>query len=314
MFNFLFDAHQLSDFLGSGIGLSVPLIFAAVGGVICERAGVFNIALEGQMLLGALAAAVGANLSGSAEVGLISAVLTGALSGVLLSILGVSLRGNQIVIGLAITLFASGFTSFMSRVLFPEGANSLRLDGFRPFGLPLLENIPFFGKILFQQDALFYLMLILVAVTMFVIYRTQLGLSIRAIGENPGAADTAGVPVMLLRYSCVIAGSAIAAIGGAYIVLAQVFLFSDNITAGKGFIALGAIVLGRWNPLFATLACLLFGVFDALQLRMQATQPDIPAQLFAAMPYVISILAFVGLIGLVHPPAAGGKHYDREVR
>lgn len=314
MFDFLWNINHLSDLLVSGISLSVPLIFAALGGVICERAGVFNIALEGEMLLGALAAAIGASMTGTAEGGLVAAIAVGVLCGLLLSLLGISLRGNQIVIGLAITLFAGGFTSFISRLVFPEGGYNLNLPGFHPIALPYLSDIPLLGRVLFNHDVLFYLMLVLVAVTMFVMYRTSLGLSLRAVGENPGAADTAGVPVIGLRYGAVIVGSAIAAIGGAYIVLAEVFLFSDNITAGKGFIALGAIVLGRWNPFLAMMACLLFGVFDALQLRMQAIEPLIPSQLFSAVPYIISILAFVGLIGTVHPPAAGGKHYDREVR
>lgn len=273
MFSFLLDPNQLVELLNSGISLSVPLIFAALGGVICERAGVFNIALEGQMLLGALAAAVGASLVGTAVGGLFAAILVGALAGLILSMLSVSLRGNQIVIGLAITLFASGFTSFMSRVIFPEGGNSLKLPGFRPIAIPYLSEIPVVGRILFNQDGLFYLMVMLVGLTMIVMYVTSLGLNLRAIGENPGAADAAGVSVVGLRYGAVICGSSIAALGGSYIVLSQVFLFSDNITAGKGFIALGAIVLGRWNPFFAMMACLLFGIFDALQLHMQAVSP-----------------------------------------
>lgn len=314
MFDFLFDAAQLTDFAATAIRLSMPVIFAAIGGVICERAGVFNIALEGQILIGAFAAALGGYLTGSPVAGLALALASGALCGFLLAVLGVSLKGNQIVIGLAITLFASGFTSFMSRIIFPSAGRDLSLHGFYPLDIPLLSDIPLVGPLFFSQDFIFYLMTLILVAVMQILYRTPLGLSIRAVGENPGAVDSAGLSVVGLRYLCAIVGSAIAALGGAYIVLVQVFLFSDNMSAGKGFIALGAIVLGRWNPLLATLACLLFGTFDALQLRLQSAQPALPFQLFAALPYLVSILALVGMIGQVRPPAAGGKPYDREMR
>lgn len=314
MFDFLFNAFQLGEFLATGLRLSVPLVFAAIGGLICERAGVFNIALEGQLLLGAFAAALGAHLTGNAFGGLAATLFVGAASGVLLAYVSITLRVNQIVVGIAIILFSIGFTSFMSRIAFEGGGNSLMLEGFMPIAIPFLADIPVIGRVLFNQDLLFYLMLVVVVVTQVVLFRTQLGLNIRAIGENPGAADAAGVPVFTLRYLCVIAGSTICALGGAYLVLSQIFLFSDNMSAGKGFIGLAAIVLGRWNPVLALLACLLFGLLDALQLRMQFQHPDVPYQIFAALPYLIAILALVGLIGQARPPAAAGKPYDREMR
>ena len=314
MFDFLFNALQLSEFLATALRLSVPLVFAAIGGLICERAGVFNIALEGQVLLGAFAAAVGAHLTGNAFGGLAATLLFGAASGLLLAYVSITLRVNQIVVGIAIILFAVGFTSFMSRIAFEGGGNSLMLDGFMPLKIPFLSEIPILGRVLFSQDLLFYLMLVVVIATQVVLFRTQLGLNIRAIGENPGAGDTAGVPVFTLRYLCVIAGSTICAFGGAYLVLSQIFLFADNMSAGKGFIGLAAIVLGRWNPVLALLACLLFGLFDALQLRMQFQHPEVPYQIFASLPFMIAILALFGLIGQARPPAATGKPYDREMR
>jgi ABC-type uncharacterized transport system permease subunit len=314
MFEFLLNSAQLTEFLASAIRLATPLIFAAIGGLICERAGVFNIALEGQILLGAFAAALGTYYTGSPWGGLATAVLFGGLSGLVLAVVTVRMQVNQIVMGIAMVLFSTGFTSFMSRIAFPGGGNSLSLPGFKPISIPVLSDIPVLGRILFGQDVMFYIMLVLVLGVHFVLFRTQLGLNIRAAGEHPGAADTAGVPIFALRYGAVISGSVFAALGGAYIVLTQIFLFADQMSAGKGFIALAAIVLGRWNPILALLACLLFGFFDALQLRMQFFQPQVPNQIFAALPYLVALLALVGLIGRVRPPAAVGKIYDREMR
>jgi simple sugar transport system permease protein len=314
MFDFLIDPVQLADVLGTALRLSIPLIFAAMGGILCERSGVFNIALEGQILFGAFGAAVGAYYFGSAYTGLLVAIAFGAASGLLLAVLGITLRVNQIVVGISIILFASGFTSFMSRLLFPGGGNSLKLDAFSNMEIPLLSDIPILGPVLFLQNGLVYGALFSVFVVHFVLFRTRVGMSIRAVGENPAAADAAGIHVFGLRYACVIIGSSMAALGGAYLVLTQVLLFSDNMSAGKGFIGLAAIVLGRWQPSIAFMACLLFGFFDAVQLRMQFDQPDIPFQVFAALPYLVAILALVGLMGKANPPSSVGRPYDREMR
>ncbi|RBI69851.1 ABC transporter permease [Roseovarius sp. TE539] len=314
MFEFLINPAQLADVLSTALRLSIPLIFAAMGGLLCERAGVFNIALEGQILFGAFGAAVGAYYFGSPYAGLLVAIGFGMLSGLLLAILGISLRVNQIVVGIAIILFATGFTSFMSRLLFPGGGNSLTLDGFGPINIPILSDIPIVGKVLFAQNGLVYGALLLVLAINFLLFRTRAGMSIRAVGETPSAADAAGIHVFRTRYACVITGSAMAALGGAYLVLTQVLLFSDKMSAGKGFIALAAIVLGRWQPKLAFMACLLFGFFDAVQLRLQFNNPEIPFQVFAALPYLVSILALVGLMGRANPPSSIGRPYDREMR
>jgi simple sugar transport system permease protein len=314
MFDFLTNPAQLAEVLSTALRLSIPLIFAAMGGLLCERAGVFNIALEGQILFGAFGAAVGAYFLGSALGGLCVAVGFGLLSGLLLAILGITLRVNQIVVGIAIILFAVGFTSFMSRLLFPGGGNSLTLEGFGRLEIPLLKDIPILGGVLFAQNGLVYAALLLVFAVHFLLFRTRIGMSIRAVGEAPAAADAAGIHVVGIRYACVLVGSAMAALGGAYLVLTQVLLFSDNMSAGKGFIALAAIVLGRWQPKIAFLACLLFGLFDAIQLRLQFNNPEIPFQVFAALPYLVAILALVGLMGRATPPSSIGQPYDREMR
>lgn len=314
MFDFLFNATQLGDFLGSAVRLSIPISYAALGGMLCERAGVFNVALEGQLLLGAFAAAVGAYVTGSPLGGLGFAIVVGGCSGLLIGLLGITMRVNQIVVGIAIILLSSGLTSFLSRLVFPQGSNSLTLNGFRPIALPGLDQIPVLGTAFFSHDVLVYALVALAVIAHFVLKYTATGLAIRATGESPAAADAAGVPVFVIRYGCVVAGSVLAAIGGAHVVLAQVFLFSDNMTNGKGFIALAAVVLGRWAPITTILACFLFGIFDAYQLRLQALEPEIPFQLLAALPYIIAVIALIGLIGQIRPPAAVGKFYDRETR
>ena len=312
MIEIFLDPALLTDFLRTTVRLSVPLVFAAVGGVLSERSGVYNIGLEGMMLAGAFGAAVGAFFFDSALMGLAVGAATGMLAALILAVLGVSLGVNQIVTGIAINLLVVGLTSFLSRVVFGAQANTLELDGFRPLAIPVLAAIPVLGSVLFGQDALVYLMYVIVAVMYWMMFKTPWGLAIRAVGENPRAADTAGISVVGVRYACVLGSGALAGMGGCFLVLSQVFLFSENMSAGKGFIALAAVILGRWNPVGALLACVLFGFFDALQLRLQFMNPETPYQIFVMLPYLVSILALVGLVGKPTPPAAAGLPYKRE--
>ena len=314
MMDILLDPKLLTDFLGTTLRLSVPLIFAAIGGVLSERSGVFNISLEGMILAGAFGAAVGAFFTNDPVGGLVVGMLFGMMAGLVLAGLGVSLGVNHIVVGIAINLFVLGITAFLSRVVFGAQANTLQLPGFRAISLPLLSTIPIIGPTLFAQDVLVYVMVASVLAVYVFLYKTPWGLAVRAVGESPEAADSAGVNVTVVRYACVVAGGAFAALGGCYLVLSQVFLFSEHMSAGKGFIALAAVILGRWNPLGAMAACLLFGFFDALQLRLQFNYPSIPHEFFIMLPYVISILALVGLVGKPTPPGAIGRHYRREAK
>lgn len=308
------DPRLLTDFLGTCVRLSVPLAFAALGGLLSERSGVFNIALEGKILAGAFGAAVGAFFLDSASGGLVVGVLVGLTTGLLLATLGVTLAVNQIVAGIAINLFVLGLTSFLSRVVFGAQANTLELPGFEPVAIPVLSSIPVIGEVLFHKDPLVYLLYVLVPLLFVFLFHTPWGLAIRAAGQHPAAADTAGIPVLRLRYLCVAGAGILASLGGCYLVLVEVHLFSENMSAGKGFIALAAVILGRWNPLGALAACLLFGFFDALQLRLQFSNPDVPYQFFVLLPYLVSILALVGLVGRPRPPAAIGRPYKREAK
>lgn len=310
----LLDPALLLDFLRTSLRLSIPLVFAAVGGVLSERSGVYNIGLEGMILMGAFGATVGAFFGDSPWVGLVVGALSGLLAALILAVLGVSLGVNQIVTGIAINLLVLGLTSFLSRVVFGAQANTLRVPGFMPVAIPGLSAIPILGPVLFRQDLLVYLMYATVPLLYALMFATPWGLAIRAVGENPAAADTAGISVTRVRYACVLASGVLAGLGGCYLVLSQVFLFSEHMSAGKGFIALAAVILGRWNPVGALLACLLFGLFDALQLRLQFSNPDVPYQIFVMLPYVASILALVGLMGKPVPPAAAGIPYRREAK
>lgn len=310
----LFNIQSITEILSSSLRLSVPLVFAALGGVLCERCGVFNIALEGKILAGAFGAAVGAFFMDDPFAGLLVGMLFGVFAGLILAVLGVSFGVNQVVTGIAINIFALGITAYLSRIVFGAQANTLKLPGFHVIEVPWLSSIPVIGPVLFAQDFLTYMMFACVGI-MFVFFRwTPWGLAVRAVGENPAAVDSAGLSVTKLRYCCVVVSGAMAAIGGCYLVLSTVFLFSEHMSAGKGFIALGAVILGRWSPVGALAACLLFGTFDALQLRLQFNYPDVPHQFFFMLPYLISILALIGLVGKPRPPSAVGRHYKREAK
>ncbi len=312
MIDMFLDPVLLAGFLATSLRLSVPIVFAALGGVLSERSGVYNIGLEGMIIAGAFGAAVGTYFTDIPILGVLGSLFAGALMALVLAVLAVSLGVNQIVSGIAINLFAIGLTAFLSRIVFEGQANTMTLPGYKAIAIPGLSSIPVIGPVFFNQDALVYVMYATVPLLYFLIYRTPWGLNIRAVGENPRAADTAGISVATVRYLCVLGSGALAGLGGCYLVLSQVFLFSEHMSAGKGFIALAAIILGRWSPIGALFACLLFGLFDALQLRMQFSNPEVPYQAFVILPYVVSILALVGLVGKPRPPGSVGIPYERE--
>jgi simple sugar transport system permease protein len=302
------------ELLSTTIRVSVPLMFVAIGGLFAERSGVINIGLEGMMLAGALGATIAAFWSGSPLIGLVGGSLAGTVFGVLLAILAVSLGTDQSVAGIAINILAAGTTAFLARQAFPEGSQTARVQGFGSLPIPGLADLPGLGPILFQQNLMTYLVLILVPLSWYVLFHTPWGLSIRAVGENPRASDVAGINVTQIRYSCVMLSGLLAGLGGTVLVLSQVYVFTEGMSAGRGFIALAALILGRWHPLGTAFACLLFGLCEALQLRLQFNYPDIPYQFFVMLPYLASLLALIGLVGQVKAPAASGKPYYRESR
>ena len=219
---------------------------------------------------------------------------------------------NQIVCGIAINLVAIGLTAFLARLMFGLNATTQSLPGFTAIPIPLLSDIPILGPVFFNQDPLIYLLYLLAPALYWLLYRSTFGLDIRATGENPAAADSAGVPVFRIRMLAVLISGALAGLGGAYIVVSQVFVFTEHMSAGKGFIALAAIILGRWDPIGALLASWFFGFCEAVQLRLQFANPNVPYQVFTALPYVASILALIGVYGRFKPPASVGIPYRRE--
>jgi len=302
-----------SDYLVASVRLSVPLAFAALGGLFSERSGVLNIALEGMLLVGAFVSFTGVFWSGNAWVGVFAALIVAGLVGLLHAYLSVSLGVDQLVSGLAINLAAGGLTAFGARVIF-DGASALQIEGISPVGIPGLKAIPLIGPVLFNQDPLVYFLFILVPLSYYLLFHTSLGLAIRAVGEYPKAAETAGVSVALVRYASVILSGCLSGLGGAYLTLVHVKFFTEGMSAGKGFIALAALIFGRWHPVGTVLACLLFGATEALQLRIQAFNLNIPYQFLLMLPYAIALLALVGLAGKSTPPAALGVFYDQENR
>ena len=310
MFDFLLDPQALLEFLNTSLRLSIPLIFAAVGGVIAEKSGVFNISLEGCILGGAFGAAVGAYLSGSPLFGVMLGVGVAMLAGAVLAGLAVGLAINQLVAGIAINILMLGLTSYLARLILGADATST-LPGFAPIAIPLLSSVPIIGELLFTQDLITYAMYLLIPLTWWVFYKTPWGLALRAIGDYPAAADSAGINVSKVRVYATLVSCGMAGLGGCYLVLSQVFVFTEHMSAGKGFIALAALILGGWNPARAMFAALLFGMMDALQLRLQFNSPEVPYQIFSLLPYLASLLALIFLAKRIHPPQAIGINYRR---
>ncbi|MEH2268394.1 MAG: ABC transporter permease [Nostoc sp.] len=302
-----------SDYLIASLRLAIPLAFAALGGLYSERAGVLNIALEGMLLIGAFTAAAATFYTGNPWLGILASLIAGGLVGLLHAVLCVTLRVDQLVSGLAINLVVAGLTSFLARLVF-SGSSTQQLPGIGAITIPGLANIPLIGPLLFQSDFLVYLLFILVILTTYILFKTSFGLTLRAVGESPKAADTAGISVAFVRYIAVVISGCLASLGGAYLTLVQVRFFAEGMSAGKGFIAIAALIFGRWHPIGSALACLLFGATEALQLRIQALGANIPYQFLVMLPYTIALLALVGLAGKSTPPKALGTPYFGENR
>lgn len=314
MFDELLQQPALVAFVAALLRAAVPVGFAALGALLAERSGVYNVGLEGSLLIGAFGAAAGTWWSGSPALGVAFGLCAGVLLGGLQALLTVGLRSNQLVAGIAVNLFCAGLTAYLSRLVFGTGHGSATLAGLAPWPLPGLSQIPVLGASLFSLDPLAYLLPALAVGLAWLLYRTHAGLALRAAGENPRAADSAGVPVLRVRALAVVASSALAALGGAHLVLVQIHLFAENMAGGRGFLALALVILGRWHPLAVLGAALFFGLCEAAQLSLQFAHPQVPYQLFLMLPYLASIVALVGFMGRVRAPEAVGQPYEREAR
>jgi simple sugar transport system permease protein len=301
-----------SDYVVASLRLAVPLAFAALGGLYSERSGVLNIALEGMLLTGAFTSAVMTFYTNNPWVGVMVALIFGGIVGLIHAFLCVSLYVDQLVSGLAINLVAAGLTSFLGRLVFNSGTQ--RLVEIKPIIIPGLANLPLVGTLLFQQNIFVYLIFILVILSTYILFNTSFGLTLRAVGEYPKAAETSGISVERVRYMAVVFSGCLASLGGAYLSLVQVRYFAEGMSAGKGFIAISALIFGKWHPVGSAFACLLFGATEALQLRIQALGANVPYQFLVMLPYAIALLALVSKKSKSTPPAALGVPYFQQNR
>jgi ABC-type uncharacterized transport system permease subunit len=294
----------------SAVGISVPLIFGALGGVISERVGVVNVAIEGQLLAGAFVSAVVATVTHQAVVGFIAAMLAGVLVSAILAVFSITYLVDQVIVGVVLNVLVIGLTDFLYSQVLAANAPTLNAPPHFPFlPIPILSDIPVIGPALFRQTIIVYLMYAAIFLVWFFLYKTRWGLRVRAVGEHPTAADTVGINVNRTRFLNVMLAGAIAGAGGAYYSLAASPLFTREVTAGAGYIALAAVIFGRWNPLLATLAALLFGFTSSLQFSLSAAGSPVPSEFMLMLPYVVTILAVAGLVGHSRGPAASGKPY-----
>lgn len=304
-------AITITSTLVSTVAISTPLIFGSLSGVVCEHVGVVNISIEGQLLVGAFAGSLAASFFQTPFAGLVFAPIMGALLGVLLALFSVVYGVDQIIVGVVLNVFALGLTTFFAGTVMSDNAELFNTNQFslHPIPIPGLSQIPVIGPALFNQTILVYIMYLTVIVLTIFLYRSRWGLRMRACGEHPRAADTVGINVNRTRFLNTILGSAIAGLGGAFFTIGSGLIFTDNMAAGNGYIALAAMILGKWHPIGAVGASLMFGFAKALALLVPNLTTAIPSQLVNMIPYIVTIIAVAGFVGKSRPPAAENIPY-----
>lgn len=319
------DLTLIISTLDATLRLSTPLLLACLAGLYSERAGVFDIGLEGKMLASAFAAAAVAAVTANVWLGLLAGIAVSITTAGLQGAAAITLRGNQLIAGVAINMLAAGLTTFLGIQWFAQGGRTPQLttDGrFQNITLPFaneLSGVPVLGQIYSElisgHNILVYVAFLAVPITWWVLYRTRFGLRLRAVGENPKAVDTAGISVTKLRYQAVLITGFLCGLAGSFFSIAQGSGFGNNMTAGKGFIALAALIFAKWKPVPAMFTCLLFGFLDALQIRLQSAEifgVEVPVQAIQALPYVLTVVLLAGFIGKAVGPKAGGVAYTKE--
>ncbi len=323
MESYLVDITLILD---STVRLAVPLILACLAGLYSERAGIVDIGLEGKLLAGAFAAAAMAAVSGSAWLGLLAGIGAALLFSGIHGLASINFKGNQTISGVALNFLAAGLTTFLGQSWFKRGGYTPQLSGdqrFNPITLPFaneLREVPILGQIYYElisgHNIITYFAFIAVPVTAWVLFRTRFGLRLRAVGENPKAIDTAGISVTRLRYQALIITAVLVGIGGAYLSIAQSAGFNNNMSAGRGYIALAALIFAKWRPGPALLVCLMFGFLDAVQFRIQGQVfpiiGEVPVQAIQALPYILTVILLAGFIGRAVAPKASGIPYTKE--
>ena len=295
--------------------LAAPIALAALGGVVTERSGVTNIALEASMLVGAFFGVVAADRTQNIWIALGVAVLAGILVALLHAYASITLRSDQIVSGMALNILALGLTTYLDFQLYGHTGTPADLPGLPDLRLGFLDGVPYLGAAIGSQNSMVWVMLVLVVLLQVFLFRTIAGLRLRAVGEHPRAAETVGIDVRRIRYAAVLASGALAALGGAYLSLGVAHSFTDGMTGGRGFIGLAAMIFGRWTPVGALAAALIFGFGNALSTSLQGAvigDTKVPVQLLSTLPYILTILAVAGFVGRSRPPAADGVPYETE--
>lgn len=292
---------------------ATPLTLGAFSGLLCERAGVINVAIEGQMLLGAFAAAMASSATGSAAVGMLAGMLAAGVIALILAVFAIQYLVDQIIVGVVLDLFCLGLTGFLyDRLMVPFQATLNSAAVVPPLPIPLLSRIPILGPIFFDQNVFVYLLYVLLIVIQISLFQTRWGLRVRAVGEQPRAADTAGINVLRYRYTNVILGGLVAGLGGSFFTIGAVGQFTKNMTSGRGFISLAAMISGGWTPIGSFGASLVFGLADALQNFLSVLNVPISSYFLLMAPYLATILVVAGVVGRVRPPANDGKPYVKQ--
>ena len=307
------DRVPVAFLLANAIVLAIPIVFGGMAGVMSERVGVVNIAIEGQLLTGAFVAAVVSTLTGNLYWGLLSAMVAGSLVSVVLAVFAVRYLVDQIIVGVVLNVLVIGVTNFLySQWLTQDAATTNAPGTFPVVSLPLLSDIPVFGPVFFENRLTVFLAFLAIPLLWYVLFRTSWGLRARAVGEYPMAADTMGINVAATRFWWVVAGGALAGLGGAALTIGNVGAFGKEMTQGQGFIALAVVILGRWHPFYMSAAALLFGFSIILRVWANQVSPGIPTDFIIMVPYLVTIIAVVGFVGRVRPPASVGKPYVKE--
>lgn len=302
----------VSNQLAGTLAVATPLVFGALAGVLCERAGVINVAIEGQFLTAAFAAAVVGSITQSVGWAMLAAIIAGVAMAALLALFAINYVVNQVVLGVVINLLATGLTGFLyDQLVQPNSAVLNSAPVLQPIPIPGLSKLPLLGPVFFNQNILAYLAGLCVLIVWLALFKTRWGLRVRAVGEHPEAADTVGISVLAMRWSAVLAGGLFAGLGGAFFTISATGAFAKEITVGNGFIALAAVIMGRWHPVWAALMALLFGFVTQMSSVLQSLGTPVPSQFLLILPYVATVIAVAGLIGRVRPPAADGQPFEK---
>lgn len=312
-FHALLQVLAASNTWQNALQFAALLLLPALGGTISERSGVVNIAMEGMMLVGAYTGVVVAVTTNSVWMGLLGAVICGGLISLIHAVVSINFKADQVISGIAINIIALGLTNYLLFVQTPNGAGFPALAA--NLRLPVLSwgplaNIPFLGPVLFQQNIIFYLAILILLAIHYLLFHTNIGLRVRAVGEHPQAADTAGVNVRLVRYCCVVGSGLLSGLAGAFLSLGIVGIFNTNMTDGRGYIALAAVIFGKYTPLGAAGACLVFGLGEALSYSAPLQQAGIDSNLIGTIPYILTMIALIGFVGRTVAPAADGFPYE----